>query len=183
MRAQTRAHLEQHLIVLLAGRAAEELVFVEPTAGAGGSSPDSDLALATSLAMRMETSYALGQSGLLWMPAESARDLILRPDLQKAVHDTLEMAFMRAKQILSDNRASLDALAQALIANGYLDQAEIGAVLARVPLGTPNPSEASAVEAPTVEAMTADRELHADAADDQSPSTAPDAEAAGSIEA
>ena len=53
MQVQTRAALEHYLVILLAGRAAEELVFGEATAGAGGSE-NSDLARATWIATRIE---------------------------------------------------------------------------------------------------------------------------------
>ena len=51
-RSLTRAHLENHLMILLAGRAAEVLVYGEGTAGAGGGE-DSDLAGATSIAAKI----------------------------------------------------------------------------------------------------------------------------------
>lgn len=132
-RSQTRAHLEHYLVVLLAGRAAEELVFGDPTAGAGGNE-ESDLAKATLLATRIETSYGLGRSGLLWIPAEQTNDLVINRDLQQAVRSTLDRAYIAAKELLSAHRASFTALAAALLSRGYLDRVEIDAILAQTPL-------------------------------------------------
>lgn len=130
----TRAYLEKHLIVCLAGRAAEELVFGEPTAGAGGDGK-SDLAIATRLALDLEIKYGLGASfGLLCFDGGSTRDLLLFELLRKAVRTSLDRAYAAARELLTAHRPSLDALADALFAKGYLDRAEIKAVLAAVPL-------------------------------------------------
>ena len=52
------------------------------------------------------------------------------PDLRNAVRRTLEAAEAQALELLTANRLSLDALAQALFTSGYLDRVEIDAVLA-----------------------------------------------------
>ena len=103
--------------MLLAGRAAEELVFGDTTAGAGGSE-ESDLGRATLLALRLESSYGLGASGLVWMAPGGAHDLVLHRDLRVAVSATLDKAYAAAKKLLTANSASLDALAEALILGG-----------------------------------------------------------------
>jgi len=63
-RAETREHVENQIVMLLAGRAAEEVISGNCTAGAGRSER-SDLALATDLAIRLETMLGLGHSGLV----------------------------------------------------------------------------------------------------------------------
>jgi ATP-dependent Zn protease len=131
---QTRAHIEGILVFLLAGRAAEQLVFGETTAGAGGSA-DSDLARATSLALRLETIYGLGSQGLVWLGHEiSERDLLRQGPLRTAVHQTLEKARTAALDLLRTHRRSLDALAGALFQEAYLDRDDIRAVLLANPL-------------------------------------------------
>ena len=135
MRAQTRSHLERYLAFLLAGRAAEELVYGEATAGAGGSEK-SDLARATWLAARLESSYGLGRSGLLWHANDGATHLNLHPYLVTAVQTTLAAVYRQTKQLLSANRRSLDALATALFEAGHLERAEIAEILARIPVNT-----------------------------------------------
>ena len=131
--ALTRGHCLDLLTLLLAGRAAEILAFGEPTAGAGGAD-GSDLDRATQLALRLETSYGLGQLGPVAVTAFTARDLLIMPDLRNAVRRTLEAAEAKALELLTANRLSLDALAQALFTSGYLDRVEIDVVLAAAPL-------------------------------------------------
>ncbi|MBS0535239.1 MAG: AAA family ATPase [Proteobacteria bacterium] len=133
LRAYTREHLDNHIVMLLAGRAAEELVFGNCTAGAGGSER-SDLGLATELAIDLETTLGLGRSGLVRLPTDSARDLILHRDLHDAVQATLDAAYVRARDVLAANRPTLQALAEALFEAGYLDREEIEAVVAAYPL-------------------------------------------------
>jgi hypothetical protein len=133
LRAYTREHLDNHIVMLLAGRAAEELVFGNCTAGAGGSER-SDLGLATELAIDLETTLGLGRSGLVRLPTDSARDLILHQHLHDAVQATLDAAYVRALDVLAANRPTLEALADALFEAGYLDRAEIEAVVAAYPL-------------------------------------------------
>ena len=136
IRAQTRPHLEKYLVALLAGRAAEQLVFGEATAGAGGGE-DSDLARATQLATRLETVYGLGSLGLICIPGDSnSRDLLLLEDLRHTVSKTIDRAYTAALDLLGQNRRALDSLAAALFAAGYLDRAEIAAVLKKTPLHT-----------------------------------------------
>ncbi|MCW5691648.1 MAG: AAA family ATPase [Pseudolabrys sp.] len=142
LRAETRAHVENHIVMLLAGRAAEELVFCECTAGAGGSER-SDLGLATKLAIDLETVLGLGRSGLVRLPTDSARDLILRRDLHDAVQATLDDAYAKARDLMVANRPTLEALATALFETGYLDRAEIDAVVAAHPLARPAQAKAS----------------------------------------
>jgi DNA polymerase III delta prime subunit len=146
MRALTRLHLEQVLVALLAGRAAEQLVFGEATAGAGGSE-DSDLARATQLATRLETSYGLGSFGLICIASDTSdRDLLMFGDLRSAVGRTIDRAYAAALDILRQNRHTLDALAAALFTGGYLDRGEIDAVLAKAPLRTKATIDASSVQ-------------------------------------
>jgi len=136
VRAHTRQDIEQCLISLLAGRAAEEIVCGVTTAGAGGSAV-SDLGRATRIAVRLETVYGLGISGLAHLPGEPDHLLLMRPNLLAAVQASLDQAYARAKDLLNGNRASLDALANALFERGYLDAAEIEAVLQTTPLARP----------------------------------------------
>lgn len=149
--ALTRGHCLDLLTLLLAGRAAEILAFGEPTAGAGGAD-GSDLDRATQLTVRLETSYGLGQLGPVAVTAFTARDLMIMPDLRNTVRRTLEAAEAQALELLTANRRSLDSLAEVLFQNGYLDRAEIGAVLASAPLGRKSPvAEVAPAPAPDLQ--------------------------------
>jgi len=136
MQANTRAHLEKFLVALLGGRAAEQLVFGEVTAGAGGAD-DSDLGRATRLATRIETAYGFGSLGLVCLPdGISHHDLLMFDGLRAAVGSAIDQAYATALNILSRNQPTLQTLANTLFAASYLDQAEIKAVLEQTPLCT-----------------------------------------------
>ena len=117
--------------------------------------------------MRLETSYGLGASGLMWLATENPHDLALHRDLQQAVRATLDRAYAAAKQLLAENRAALDALAAALVEHGYLDRGEIEAVMARVPLATAGTTDSPAVQAPAAEPLPGNPGPKADGAEDQ----------------
>jgi hypothetical protein len=148
MRAITRSHLERFLVALLAGRAAEQLIFGEATAGAGGSE-ESDLGRATVLATRLETEYGLGAFGLVCIPGgASDRDLLLLDTLRSAVGGTIDRAYAAALELLGQNQHALEALATALFAAGYLDRADIQAILVHTPLGARTTAVAPTVPPP-----------------------------------
>lgn len=135
VRAVTRSHLEKFLVTLLAGRAAEQIIFGEATAGAGGSD-ESDLGRATMLATRLETDYGFGDFGLIRIPGgTSGRDLLLLDSLRSVVGATIDRAYAAALELLSRNQLSLEALATALFAAGYLDRSDIQAILVHSPFG------------------------------------------------
>jgi cell division protease FtsH len=136
MKPETRAHMEKFLVALLGGRAAEELTFGgEVTAGAGGGAERGDLSRATHLAMRLETDYGFGSLGLVCLSGGlTSRDLLMFDRLRAAVGSTIDRAYATALDVLGQNRLALDALADALFTTGYLDRAEIEAVLAQTPL-------------------------------------------------
>jgi cell division protease FtsH len=135
IREETRAHLENFLVALLGGRAAEQLVFSDVTAGAGGGGESSDLSRATRLATRIETEFGFGSIGLVSLHGElSGRDLMVFERLRDAVRLTIDRTYATALEVLSQNRAALDALAAALFSAGYLDRAEIEAILTQSPL-------------------------------------------------
>lgn len=161
MRAITRSHLEKFLVALLAGRAAEQLTFGEATAGAGGGD-ESDLGRATMLATRLETVYGLGAFGLVCIPGgSSGRDLLLLDTLRSAVSGTIDRAYAAALELLRKNQHALEALAMALFGAGYLDRADIQAILVHSPLMAPTMSVAPAeqpsetVDAPNNDTATA----------------------------
>ncbi|WP_273501122.1 AAA family ATPase [Paracoccus sphaerophysae] len=119
----TRAEIEARLAVHLAGRAAEEVILGEPSAGAGGDDA-SDLARATDLALRLETQFALGASGLLYRtdPAAAVRT---DPKLAVRVAAHLEAALARAKEVVRNETATVRRIATELIARRVIDGEEI----------------------------------------------------------
>lgn len=115
----TRAEIEARLAVHLAGRAAEEVILGEPSAGAGGDDA-SDLARATDLALRLETQFALGASGLLYRTDPAAA---IRADqgLASKVGAHLEDALAKAKEVVRNETAAVEHMAKTLVARRVIE--------------------------------------------------------------
>jgi cell division protease FtsH len=94
------------LCVVLAGRAAEEIVFGDVSVFGAGH-PDSDLAAATMIAMEMELKAGLGESGLVYI-GDLNRASHLSSATTASVRRRLEGAMARASAILLDNIAELE---------------------------------------------------------------------------
>lgn len=128
--------LQNRMVQLLAGRAAERLVLGEVSTGAGGGA-DSDLARATGIASGMQAQYGLGGLGPVWSANPEA--LLARdPGMRSRVRRELEAAEQRATQILSDNRQLLEDMAEALTASRDMDQGAAQEWLARVRVAAPD---------------------------------------------
>ncbi|WP_128514980.1 ATP-dependent zinc metalloprotease FtsH [Tabrizicola thermarum] len=115
----TRADLENRMVVLLAGRAAEDLVLGEISTGAAD-----DLARVTDIARQIVTRFGmhpdLGQAVLEperqsflgdGAPGLSPRDFseATAREVDLAVRALIDAAYARAKQVLTDRRADLEA--------------------------------------------------------------------------
>jgi len=133
LRAQTRSHIEDVLVVALAGRASEQIFYGEVTAGAGGDA-SSDLAHATHLALKLETSFGLGDQGPLWWPDDEAHALLRLSDVRASVRLTIERAAATAHDLLAENRDAVAGLAEALFDRGYLDRHQIQGILVKTPV-------------------------------------------------
>ncbi len=146
------SYLRGRLVGLLAGRAAEQLIYSETTTGA-----ESDLEQATALARQMVGRWGmsphLGLVSALPRPGEetlllpgaaggpSQRTLELIDDEVKRLTDA---CYQQALKTLSEHREQLDRLAQALLARETLDEADAYAVAgiparerAGAPIGVP----------------------------------------------
>ncbi len=109
--------------VILAGRAAEELVLGSPSVGAGGA-PTSDLALASDLALRLELSWGLTDHGILYQADPSGALLAACPEVRGRANDRLREAMGRVRARLSDERPALEALAERLVAERTMEPGE-----------------------------------------------------------
>jgi cell division protease FtsH len=133
-----RDYLTGRLAVMLGGRAAEMVVFGQPTTGA-----ESDLKAATSLARRMvglwgmtdeigPVSYGIGETQPflgreLAAPREFAEATAARID--GAVAALIETALAEATEIVRSARVALDALAEELVARETIDMKGLDEVL------------------------------------------------------
>ena len=117
----TKKELEAMLVVSLAGRAAEELVFDTVTTGAAN-----DIEQATRIARAMVTQYGMSEKfGLMGLATQenqylTGRTVLNCGDATAAEIDTevmkmLKNAYAEAKRLLSENREAMDQIAAFLI--------------------------------------------------------------------
>lgn len=117
----TKSELEAMLVGLLAGRAAEEIVFDTVTTGASN-----DIERATKLARAMVTQYGMSEKfGLMGLESVQHKYLDGRAvlncgeetagEIDKEVMQMLKVAYDEAKRLLTENREALDKIADFLI--------------------------------------------------------------------
>lgn len=117
----TKKELEAMLVGMLAGRAAEEIVFDTVTTGASN-----DIEKATSIARAMITQYGMSEKfGLIGLESIQNRYLDGRPvmncgqqtasEIDGEVMRMLKGAYAEAKRLLSEHRKALDEIAAFLI--------------------------------------------------------------------
>ncbi|MCV3768735.1 hypothetical protein [Rhizobium sp. TRM95796] len=128
---QTEAGMMHWTACLLAGQAAEKLVYGSALMGAGGTS-DSDLARATSIALDLETSFGVGvDMPLLYRsPANSSETLLYNSILSGRVYKRLEEAETIAHEVLARRLDFLAGLAEQLAAEIVLDGGRLRAAMA-----------------------------------------------------
>ena len=117
----TKAELDAMLVGLLAGRAAEEIVFDTVTTGASN-----DIERATKIARAMVTQYGMSKKfGLMGLESVQHRYLDGRAvmncgeatasEIDSEVMQMLKDAYEEAKRLLSENREAMDKIAEYLI--------------------------------------------------------------------
>lgn len=117
----TKKELEEKLVVFLAGRAAEEIVFDTITTGAAN-----DIEQATKLARAMVTQYGMSERfGLMGLATTHSQYLENGIDMNcgdetatqvdEEVQKMLKTSFEKAKELLNKNREALDKIADYLI--------------------------------------------------------------------
>lgn len=137
---QTEELLTTILIENLSGRAAEEEILGSATQNSGGSER-SDLALATRLALDMETILGFSPKWpLLYRKVENGT-AILGTDLELAgsVNARLDTAYTAARGLVRQQRAAIEFLANTLLAEETLEGPELEAVLEQVRQKMVNP--------------------------------------------
>jgi cell division protease FtsH len=132
--SQTRSEMLDKLAYMLGGRAAEEMVFHDPTTGAGN-----DIEKATNLARAMVTQYGMTERLGAIRLGEANSEPFLGRDLGHArnysedvaavvdeeTKKLLAQAHQEAFDILVENRDVLDALVLALLDKETLDKSEV----------------------------------------------------------
>jgi cell division protease FtsH len=121
---------EDMLTMLMAGRAAENIVLGRVSGGSGGSA-DSDLGRATSMAFDMERSLGFAvEHPLLYRPHRNPGDVLDRhPKLADRIHGRLEAALERAAAILRERKEVFEVLIRALFDAQALDGDQLMLIL------------------------------------------------------
>ncbi|GJE43377.1 AAA family ATPase [Methylobacterium soli] len=122
----TEDDFEAFLVLALAGRAAEEVMLGDVSAGAAG-----DLAVATRCAGMMEARWGFSSDlPLVSVGSGDEVDIARMPWLLKPVQARLGAAYERALDLMRTERLALERLAEALFRKGYLEDAEVRALVA-----------------------------------------------------
>ena len=163
--SQPRSQMLDQLAYMLGGRAAEEMIFHDPTTGAGN-----DIEKATNLARAMVTQYGmterlgaikLGESGsqpFLGRDLGHSRDYSesVAAIVDEEVKNLLATAHQEAFDILEENRDVLDALVLELLDKETLDKEQIARIFEALRMrparpawtGSRRPSDMPPVEIP-----------------------------------
>lgn len=142
----TRQELLNEITMLLAGRAAEELIFGEVTTGAAN-----DLERATELARRMVCEFGMSERlgpvtlGRKAGPIFLGRDIVedrnyseaVASEIDREVRRLVEECYERAKQLLMQHRTALDAIAERLLEQETMDGDELNNLLNSLGIATP----------------------------------------------
>lgn len=134
----SKKELLDEMTVLLAGRAAEELVFGEVTTGS-----QNDLERVTELARRMVCEFGMSERlgpvtlGRKTGPIFLGRDIVedrnyseaVASEIDKEVRRIVEECYQRAKKLLQENRHILDAIANRLLEKETIDGEELDELL------------------------------------------------------
>ncbi|HCK79215.1 MAG TPA: cell division protein FtsH [Actinobacteria bacterium] len=151
----TRNEMLDQLAYMLGGRAAEELVFHDPTTGAAN-----DIEKATAVARAMVTQYGMTERlGAIRFGHDAGepflgRELGAQRDysesvagvIDEEVKKLIENAHMEAYEILVDNRDVLDRLVLELLEKETLDKEEVATVFADIRKRAERPKWTGSVE-------------------------------------
>ena len=148
----TKKELEAMLVGMLAGRAAEEIVFDTVTTGASN-----DIEKATQVARAMITQYGMSEKfGLIGLESVQNRYLNGRPvsncgaetesEIDKEVMKMLREAYEQAKTLLQAHRETLDKIAAFLIEKETITGKEFMQILHEVEGTDPEEKKASGEE-------------------------------------
>ena len=148
----TRSALRDQLAMLMGGRTAEELIFLDSTTGA-----QNDIERATQIARAMVTEYGMSdeigpqqlghKSGEVFLGREMGQQANYSEEvaahIDSEVRRLLDEAHAEARDVLITYRSTLDRLAEALVAKETLDTPEVMEILADVPKRPQRPATSS----------------------------------------
>jgi len=121
----TRSSLEDYIVGVLGGRAAELVCIGSISTGAGGNL-ESDLGIATSTAASLHAAYGLGRDLVLRSSAHNALDVLERdPTLRRMVECDLRRLQRRADDLARQHRDAIILLAKKLIRDRHVTGEEV----------------------------------------------------------
>ncbi len=147
----TRGEILANITAILGGRVAEEITFGEITTGAAN-----DFEKATDLARKMVTEFGMSDKlgpltlGTKHGPVFLGRDLVesrnyseeIAYEIDKEVRRIIDECYVRARQVLSDNKEILERIARALLERESLESDQLDALIAGRPLPPDLPTPA-----------------------------------------
>lgn len=149
--SMTREALDQRLVALLAGRAAEQVILGAVSGGAGGA-PQSDLARATSLAIDIVSKLGLGHEGsLVWFGASNAdaAHLMLDAAFASQIRRILDDAYSRAIRLVRTNEEAVRMVADTLLERRALAHEDLSTIIGRA-----HPRQVDWIDVMALEAAT-----------------------------
>jgi cell division protease FtsH len=137
-----RSELVDQLAMLLGGRTAEEMIFVDPTTGAAN-----DIEKATNLARRMVMEWGMSDrlgplmygkpEGEVFLGRDYSRGQDYSNEIASAIDEEvrklINQAHEEARQIITAHRDALDRMADALMESETVDAGEVKEIFADVP--------------------------------------------------
>jgi cell division protease FtsH len=138
----TRDYLESQLAIMMGGRAAEEIFLNHITTGAGN-----DIEQATEISRRMVCEWGMSDLGPLAYGKHQqeiflGRDLTTSRDFSEAtaikidqeVKNFVNIAYLKAKDVITTHRDALVRIAEALLVREVLDASEVNLLIEGKPL-------------------------------------------------
>lgn len=156
----SKSELLDKLCILLAGRAAEEIVFGEITSGASDDL-NKTMAYARKMVVELGMSEKLGpialpngDDGEVFLGRDLSRHKTYSEELARTIDeeilDLIKSSYARAKEIISSHRGVFDKLVETLLAKEVVDAKEIDEILGLKPAAkedaSPKPAEQEPVK-------------------------------------
>ncbi|MDY3910747.1 MAG: ATP-dependent zinc metalloprotease FtsH [Elusimicrobiaceae bacterium] len=157
----SKSELLDKLCILLAGRAAEEIVFGEITSGASDDL-NKTMAYARKMVVELGMSEKLGpialpngDDGEVFLGRDLSRHKTYSEELARTIDeeilDLIKSSYARAKEIISSHRVAFDKLVETLLAKEVVDAKEIDEILGLKPVAKEDASLKPAEQEPVKE--------------------------------
>lgn len=133
--SQTLTGIENYITTLLSGRSAEEIILgASRTTAGSGIGENSDFARATEAATDLELRFGFGALGVAHFPDRATEMLLHDASVVGLIKQRLDRCLARARELITENRTAVEAVAQRLDETGYLDCAAIDDLLKTHPV-------------------------------------------------